>query len=96
MLIGSIMIDSAWKGGNYDKNPPRTADAQFLDDSNRRAGGDVYVFQLAQASAQFAADSGRVRQRKVISGHGRSPSSDGFDNPTWPTCAHYIWPTLSS
>src|SRR5271166_6990993 len=38
---------------------------------NRRTVGDVYVFQLVHARAQVPPDSGRVRQRKVISGHGQ-------------------------
>ena len=36
---------------------------------NSRAVGNVHIFHLAHASAQVAADSGRVRQRKAASGH---------------------------
>src|SRR5580698_6666298 len=36
---------------------------------NRRAVGDVYIFQLANASAQATADSGGVSQRKAVPGH---------------------------
>ena len=29
--IDAIMNDAAWKGGNYDKNPARTAEVEFGD-----------------------------------------------------------------
>ncbi len=38
---------------------------------NRRAFGDVHVFQLVNLSAQVTADSGRVSQGKAVSGHGQ-------------------------
>src|SRR5271165_7275069 len=38
---------------------------------NRRAVGDVYFLQIAHASAQATANSGRVRQGKAITGHGQ-------------------------
>jgi len=38
---------------------------------NRRAVGDVHVFQLVQRERSGAADSGRVSQGKAISGHGK-------------------------
>ena len=87
MLIGSIMTDPAWKGGNYYKNPTRTADAQFLDDMlgstpeefNKRTTREKALEEIAKAGTNSQAFdvNDEIRQAQAMMALDVSSPFDG-------------------
>ena len=76
MSIDSIMMDPAWKGGNYDKNPARTAEAQFLvdllgstpEEFNQRTTRERVLQEIAKAgtTSQSVDANDEIRQAQAM------------------------------